>query len=206
MNRLCEFPPASIRIEVPIMLRGKIKANIVTFNGLIDNEEHFALRLGMNTTRDTLVRVHSECVTGDVFGSARCDCGAQLNEAVERIATEGGYLLYMRQEGRGIGLYSKLDAYLLQDGGLDTFEANRALSLPEDARDYASAAQMILALGLGPIRLLTNNMDKLRALLSLGVSVSEQVPTGVHCSPHNFNYLRAKAEKHGHTLKLPMLE
>lgn len=197
------LPQASIRSQVPIVLRHRLAATFITFDGLVDGKEHFALRLGAVPEREALLRIHSECITGDVFGSSRCDCGAQLNEALERIALEGGYLIYMRQEGRGIGLYSKLDAYLLQDGGLDTFEANRALSLPEDARSYEAAAQMIRALGLGAARLLTNNRRKRQALADLGIAIAAQVPTGVYHCPHNIDYLRTKVEKHGHTIRLP---
>jgi GTP cyclohydrolase II len=149
------------------------------------------------------VRPHSECLTGDVFGSQRCDCGPQLREAVERIGAGGGYLLYLRQEGRGIGLYAKLDAYALQDDGLDTYEANLALGRGEDERDYGAAAQMLAALGVGPIRLLSNNPDKARQLAALGVPVVERVPTAAHVSEANVRYLRAKVEHTGHTLALP---
>ena len=132
-------------------------ARAFTFDGLLDGREHLALGLGARAPRGRLqdgspplVRLHSECLTGDVLGSARCDCGPQLREAVERIAEEGGYLLYLRQEGRGIGLYAKLDAYVLQDAGLDTYEANRALGYDDDERDYAVAAQMLAAARRGP--------------------------------------------------------
>jgi GTP cyclohydrolase II len=124
-----------------------VTAEVVTFHGLADGAEHVALVLGdPGPAATALVRLHSECLTGDVFGSARCDCGPQLREAVERIAGTGGVLLYLRQEGRGIGLYNKLDAYALQNQGLDTYQANLALGLPEDARDYTAAAQMLAAL------------------------------------------------------------
>jgi GTP cyclohydrolase II len=199
---MSERPIAKIRSETPIMLRDRLPAVFITFSGLVDHKEHFAVRLGDPASSKVLLRVHSECITGDLFGSMRCDCGAQLTEAIGRLALEGGYLLYMRQEGRGIGLYKKLDAYLLQDGGLDTFEANRALRLPEDGRNYHAAAQMIQALNLRSVRLLTNNRDKTEALLSNGIDVCEEVPTGVHPSPQNWRYLQAK-EKHGHMLLLP---
>ena len=147
---------------------------------------------------------HSECLTGDVFGSARCDCGPQLREAVERIAEHGGFLLYLRQEGRGIGLYAKLDAYALQDPGLDTYAANRALGFGDDERDYTAAAQMLAALGVPRIDLLTNNPDKPSQLRDLGVEVAHVVPTAVHAAPDNLRYLRAKVTHTDHTIDLPL--
>ncbi|MFC4033722.1 GTP cyclohydrolase II [Streptomyces polygonati] len=202
------LPTAQVRTKVRVPLRfpdgWATTADVFTFTDLADGKEHLALGLGeYATARVPLVRPHSECLTGDVFGSERCDCGPQLREAVERIAEAGGYLLYLRQEGRGIGLYAKLDAYALQDRGLDTFEANRALGRGEDERDYAAAAQMLTALGVDRIRLLSNNPDKARQLVALGTTVVERVPTGVHVSPSNVHYLRAKVEHTGHTLALP---
>ena len=153
-------------------------ARVFTFEGLADAGEHVALQLGdlgahrRARTDAPLVRVHSECLTGDVFGSQRCDCGPQLLEAVERIADAGGFLLYLRQEGRGIGLYAKLDAYALQDTGLDTYQANVALGYPEDERDYTVAAQMLHALGVTRVALLSNNPDKAAQLSGLGVTVT----------------------------------
>jgi GTP cyclohydrolase II len=149
-----------------------------------------------------LVRVHSECLTGDVFGSARCDCGPQLDEALRRVAADGGVVLYLRQEGRGIGLYNKLDAYLLQDDGLDTFEANRRIGRGADERDYTVATEMLSALGITRIRLLTNNPDKVSQLAAHGVTVVEPVRTEVHLTPENLRYLRAKAGVAGHALRL----
>jgi GTP cyclohydrolase II len=140
-----------------------------------------------------------------VFGSQRCDCGPQLREAVERIARVGGFLLYLRQEGRGIGLYTKLDAYALQDAGLDTYEANIALGHAEDERDYTVAAQMLSALGVGRVALLSNNPDKAEQLGRLGVTLTERVPTGVHLSPANAGYLATKASHAAHTLDLPFV-
>jgi GTP cyclohydrolase II len=178
--------------------------DVFTFTGLADGKEHLALGIGdYESAAVPLVRPHSECLTGDVFGSQRCDCGPQLREALERIGDSGGYLLYLRQEGRGIGLYAKLDAYALQDDGLDTYEANRALGRGEDERDYTAATQMLNALGVGAIRLLSNNPDKARQLQRLGTDVVERVPTGVHISDANVRYLRAKVEHTGHTLALP---
>jgi GTP cyclohydrolase II len=179
-------------------------AEVFTFTGLADGKEHLALGLGdFRGQRVPLVRAHSECLTGDVFGSARCDCGPQLREAVERIAEAGGYLLYLRQEGRGIGLYEKLDAYALQDHGLDTYAANRALGHAADERDYTAAAQMLAALGTDEIDLLTNNPDKAAQLCALGIVIRHVAPTAVHASQHNLGYLRAKVTETAHTLDLP---
>ncbi|BCK58714.1 GTP cyclohydrolase II [Nocardia wallacei] len=195
----------SVRTRVRIPLRFgdgyATRAEAITFDGLDDGREHLALVLGA-PAQVPLVRLHSECLTGDVFGSARCDCGPQLRESVERIDAVGGVLLYLRQEGRDIGLYNKLDAYALQDAGLDTYQANTALGLPEDGRDYTAAAQMLTALGIGEIDLLTNNPEKPRQLRALGIRVRETVPTGVHATPDNVRYLRAKADHTGHTIRL----
>jgi GTP cyclohydrolase II len=150
------------------------------------------------------VRPHSECLTGDVFGSERCDCGPQLREAAERITDAGGFLLYLRQEGRGIGLYAKLDAYALQDAGLDTYEANVALGHGEDERDYTAAAQMLAAVGADRVRLLSNNPDKAAQLDVLGITVTEQVRTGVHLSEANARYLSTKRDHTAHLLDLPV--
>ncbi|MFG1809098.1 GTP cyclohydrolase II [Streptomyces sp. NPDC049040] len=201
-------PAAGIRTKVRVPLRfpdgWETTVDVFTFTGLADGKEHLALGIGdYENVAVPLVRPHSECLTGDVFGSQRCDCGPQLREALERIGEHGGYLLYLRQEGRGIGLYAKLDAYALQDDGLDTYEANRALGRGEDERDYTAAAQMLTALGVNGIRLLSNNPDKARQLAGLGIRVVEQVPTGVHVSDANVRYLRAKVERTGHTLALP---
>jgi GTP cyclohydrolase II len=171
---------------------------VVSFDGLADGREHVAVVLG-GPGDVPLVRLHSECLTGDVLGSQRCDCGPQLHEAVRMISHCGGYLLYLRQEGRGIGLYNKLDAYTLQDTGLDTYEANLALGFAPDQRDYGVAAQMLLALGVDTIALLTNNPDKVAQLERAGVRVESRVPTGVHRSPANHRYLDAKAWN-GHLL------
>jgi GTP cyclohydrolase II len=200
------LPSAEIRTSVEVPLRFTdgyaTRARVYSFHGLVDDRHHLALRLGAAASdRVPLVRLHSECLTGDVFGSERCDCGAQLREAVERITAHGGYLLYLRQEGRGIGLYDKLDAYALQDDGLDTYEANLALGHAEDERDYTVAAQMLRALGVQRISLLTNNPDKAAQLEALGIAVAESVRTQVHLSAANLAYLSAKARR-AHTLDL----
>jgi GTP cyclohydrolase II len=195
-----DLPDAAIRTQVPVRLQlpdgYATTALVSSFSGLVDGREHLALRLG-TPTPVPLVRPHSECLTGDVFGSQRCDCGPQLREAVERIAAAGGYLLYLRQEGRGIGLYDKLDAYALQDTGLDTYEANLALGHAADERDYTVAAQMLRALGVSTLALLTNNPDKEAQLEQLGVVVAARVSTAMHVSEANARYLSAKA-RNGH--------
>jgi 3,4-dihydroxy 2-butanone 4-phosphate synthase / GTP cyclohydrolase II len=148
-----------------------------------------------------LVRVHSECLTGDVFHSLRCDCGEQLESALSMIEREGrGVLLYLAQEGRGIGLLNKLRAYKLQEEGLDTVDANLKLGLPADLRDYGIGAQILSDLGLTSIRILTNNPKKIHGLQGYGLSVTAQVPIVHTPNPHNEDYLRAKADRMGHTL------
>jgi GTP cyclohydrolase II len=192
-------PPMALprtEVTVPLDLPDGITtdARVTTFHGLADGREHLAIRLGDPAPEEVpLVRLHSECLTGDVLGSRRCDCGPQLHEALERITAVGGYLLYLRQEGRGIGLYPKLDAYALQDGGLDTYEANVALGHSEDERDYTVAAQMLHALGVDRVALLTNNPDKAAQLEQLGIEVITIVPTGIYRNPANEAYLDAKA-------------
>jgi GTP cyclohydrolase II len=216
---MTQAPKAVVRTEVTVPMRFAdgyhTRARVFTFDGLVDGREHLALGLGdwqrslaraAVGGRAPLVRPHSECLTGDVFGSQRCDCGPQLREAVERITDTGGLLLYLRQEGRGIGLYPKLDAYALQDAGLDTYEANLALGHEEDERDYTAAAQMLLALGAGRIRLLSNNPDKAEQLTAYGVAVTERIPTGVHVSADNVRYLASKATHTAHTIDLPLAE
>jgi GTP cyclohydrolase II len=214
---LAELPVATVRTQVTVPLRlpdGYVTtASVFTFDGLVDGREHVAFGLGdWIGTLDRhaaggpapLVRPHSECLTGDVFGSQRCDCGPQLHEAVKRIAATGGVLLYLRQEGRGIGLYPKLDAYALQDAGLDTYEANLALGHGEDERDYTAAAQMLAALGVEHVALLSNNPDKVEQLDRLGVTVVERVPTGIYLGPANAAYLAAKATRAARTASLPV--
>lgn len=198
--------PTRIRncVHVPVSLDdGRlVQAAFISFNGLRDGREHFALRLGAAPPQAPRVRVHSECITGDVFGSTRCDCGPQLREALRQLHEHGGYLLYLRQEGRGIGLAAKLDAYRLQDGGLDTYAANRALGLHEDARDYRVAADMLKALQVECITLLSNNPDKRAQLQAAGIEVRAQLPTGVFQRPDNLRYLQAKVRHKRHTIDL----
>jgi GTP cyclohydrolase II len=195
----------SVRARVAVTLHrpDPVPVELVTFTGLSDDGEHVACVVPGPATDVTLVRIHSECLTGDVFASARCDCGPQLDEALRRMAAEGGgVLLYLRQEGRGIGLYNKLDTYLLQDAGLDTFEANQRIGRGADERDYAVAADMLIALGITRIKLLTNNPDKVRQLAAHGIDVEESVRTGVHLTAENIGYLQAKAGVGGHLLQL----
>ncbi len=175
----------------------------VGYRSLVDNKHHVALVKGeVNGARDVLVRVHSECLTGDVFHSLRCDCGEQLESAQAMIEREGcGVLLYLSQEGRGIGLLNKLRAYKLQeDEGLDTVDANLRLGLPVDLRDYGIGAQILVDLGLTSIRILTNNPKKIAGLAGYGLSVSDQIPIQHVSNPHNEAYLRAKRDRLGHTL------
>jgi GTP cyclohydrolase II len=168
--------------------------------GTPDRKEHVALTLGeIDDGSPVLVRVHSECLTGDVFGSSRCDCGEQLADSLRFLQEQGrGVLLYLRQEGRGIGLTNKISAYALQEQGLDTVEANLALGLPEDMRDYRVAAEMLLDLGVRRARLLTNNPAKIQGLERYGVEVVERVPLRILPNPSNLGYLRTKREKMGH--------
>jgi 3,4-dihydroxy 2-butanone 4-phosphate synthase/GTP cyclohydrolase II len=174
----------------------------VGYRSLVDDKHHVALVKGdVEGREDVLVRVHSECLTGDVFHSLRCDCGEQLESALAMIEREGGgVLLYLAQEGRGIGLLNKLRAYKLQEQGLDTVDANLKLGLPADLRDYGIGAQILNDLGLTSIRILTNNPKKILGLEGYGLSVTEQIPIEHLTNPHNEAYMRAKAERMGHML------
>jgi 3,4-dihydroxy 2-butanone 4-phosphate synthase / GTP cyclohydrolase II len=174
----------------------------VGYRSLIDEKHHVAMVKGeVAGAKDVLVRVHSECLTGDVFHSLRCDCGEQLEAALANIEREGrGVLLYLSQEGRGIGLLNKLRAYKLQEEGLDTVDANLKLGLPADLRDYGIGAQILVDLGLSSIRILTNNPKKIHGLEGYGLSVSDQVPIETVPNPHNEDYLRAKRDRLGHGL------
>jgi 3,4-dihydroxy 2-butanone 4-phosphate synthase/GTP cyclohydrolase II len=172
------------------------------YSSKVDGSEHLALVKGeVSGKKGVMVRVHSECLTGDVFGSRRCDCGPQLHAAMERIEREGsGVILYMRQEGRGIGLGAKIKAYKLQEQGLDTVEANLQLGFPMDLRDYGFGAQMLSDLGVKKIRLLTNNPKKVVGLQGHGLEIIEQLPIRVAPNPDNERYLKTKRDRMGHLL------
>lgn len=196
---------AEIKDIVPITITRPVpfKAEFISFSGLPEDDEHFAIRFPtppeVTCEAEPLVRIHSECMTGDVFGSGRCDCGAQLTTALVQCGSHGGCILYLRQEGRGIGLYNKFSAYLLQDTHLDTYTANLALHRGADERQYHSAVAMLEALGTPRIRLITNNPSKIDALEAGGIVV-ERVPTGRFETSGNRDYLDAKRNIAGHLL------
>ncbi|MEW4449302.1 GTP cyclohydrolase II [Qipengyuania sp. JC766] len=200
--------PANLRIvtRARLPIAAGEDGTIVAFRAPDDMREHVALILGRQTgDRVPLVRLHSECLTGDVFGSLKCDCGPQLDGALSAIAAEAsqggwGSVLYMRQEGRGIGLVNKLRAYRLQDQGFDTVDANTRLGLPDEARDFPTAARMLDLLGARTVRLLTNNPAKVAALESAGVRVEERVAHSLPDNRHNTRYLATKRDRHGHLL------
>jgi 3,4-dihydroxy 2-butanone 4-phosphate synthase/GTP cyclohydrolase II len=190
------------RMEVVKLPTAHGDFDLYLYQSMLDDQHHLALVKGDVSGRpNVLVRVHSECLTGDVFGSCRCDCGPQLHQAMKQVAREGrGVILYMRQEGRGIGLASKIQAYKLQEGGMDTVEANLKLGFKMDLREYGLGAQILVDLGLKTIRLLTNNPKKIVGLEGYGLEVVKQVPIRVQANPHNERYLTTKREKLGHLI------
>lgn len=192
---------AVVTTRVPLQQHGDFQMTL--FTNQLDNAEHFTLVKSPSVANAVpLVRIHSECITGDVFGSCRCDCGLQLEQSLARIAAEGGILIYLRQEGRGIGLANKLKAYALQENGYDTVEANVHLGLPVDNRNYAVAMQILKYLGVKTLRLLTNNPEKVNALTNYGLTVAERIPVLVEPNQENRLYLKTKQEKLGHILSL----
>ena len=194
-------PAVEIMARARLPLDGMPPTQIVAFRASDDGQEHVALVIGAFGGKPPLVRLHSECLTGDVFGSQKCDCGPQLKEALHIIGNAGGgVLLYLRQEGRGIGLANKIRAYSLQDRGLDTVDANQRLGFADDARDYGHAAAMLRALGIDEIRLLTNNPSKVAGLEAAGIRVAQRVPHHMPTNPHNADYLATKRKKSGHLL------
>jgi GTP cyclohydrolase II len=202
---LADLSGEALRPEVALVSRARLPLDdlpdtqIFAFRGSDDGQDHVALLVGAFGGKPPLVRLHSECLTGDVFGSLKCDCGPQLKEALRLIGSEGGgVLLYLRQEGRGIGLANKLRAYALQDRGLDTVDANLRLGFDDDERDYAHAAAILRALGIDEVRLLTNNPNKVAALEAEGISVAERVAHHMPSNPHNADYLAVKRAKSGH--------
>jgi len=199
-----ETPAGALRSIAEAKLPTEFAEFRIKVYGADDGKEHVVITLGDLSGEPPLVRVHSECLTGDALFSLRCDCGFQLHAALSKIAAEGrGVVLYLRQEGRGIGLGNKIRAYALQDKGADTVEANHQLGFPADAREYGLAIELLRELGLERIRLMTNNPRKLDALSSDGIEITERVPVESGRNPHNEAYLRAKAAKLGHLLNLP---
>ena len=186
--------------SLPTKYGGEFK--IIVYENDVDDMQHVALIKGDITPEDeVLVRVHSECLTGDVFGSERCDCGDQLHQAMKMVANAGkGVIVYMHQEGRGIGLVNKIKAYELQEQGQDTVEANIALGFKEDLRDYGIGAQILADIGVGKMRLLTNNPKKIVGLEGYGLTITERVPIEIRPNENNIQYLRTKRRKMGHIL------
>jgi GTP cyclohydrolase II len=194
-------PSVEIVARASLPLDDMPPTQIVAFRASDDGQEHVALVIGAFGGEPPLVRLHSECLTGDVFGSLKCDCGPQLREALRIIAAAGGgVLLYLRQEGRGIGLANKLRAYSLQDRGLDTVDANRRLGFADDERDYGHAAAMLRDLGIDRVRLLTNNPSKVAGLEAAGIAVVERAAHRMAVNPHNADYLAVKRDRSGHLL------
>jgi len=192
-------PDVDLVARARLPLEGLPDTQIVAFRSSDDGQDHVALQIGAFGGRPPLVRLHSECLTGDVFGSLKCDCGPQLKEALRLIGEAGGgLLLYLRQEGRGIGLANKLRAYALQDRGLDTVDANLRLGFEDDERDYAHAAAILRKLGVDEVRLLTNNPRKVAGLEAQGIAVAERVAHRMSANPHNADYLAVKRSKSGH--------
>ncbi|MFT6984425.1 MAG: GTP cyclohydrolase II [Psychromonas sp.] len=193
------------KISLKIGANSQIEAQIASFNHLASDKEHIAIIFGKadEWSISPIVRIHSECLTGDVFHSSRCDCGEQLNEAIELMEKEGGIIIYLRQEGRGIGLYNKIDAYKLQSEGMDTYQANNQLGFEDDLRDFTEAGQMLKALNIEKLQLLTNNPLKVKALQDYGITVDKVISTSTFIKDDNESYLRSKAKNGGHDIHFP---
>jgi len=206
LNLYLRYVVAEVRARVQLKVgkNSDVLAQLVSFTGLKDQLEHVALIFNdADKNQETpLVRMHSECLTGDVFHSSRCDCGEQLNESIEKMHQQGGILLYLRQEGRGIGLYNKIDAYVLQSQGMNTYEANNHLGFEDDLRDFSDAVLMLKALGISQVQLLTNNPRKINALKDAGIVVSNVVGTHAHVKEGNKAYLETKVKHGSHRLDL----
>ena len=199
------------RVQLNVGKNSDIPAEIVSFSGLNDGQEHVALVFNQaDTEQDVpLIRMHSECLTGDVFHSSRCDCGEQLNECIEMMHQQGGILLYLRQEGRGIGLYNKIDAYVLQSQGMNTYEANNHLGFADDLRDFSDAVLMLEALNQKHVKLMTNNTNKLKALRDAGIEVDSVVGTHAHIKAGvvgNRAYLETKIKHGSHMLDIKKIK
>ncbi|MDG3088221.1 GTP cyclohydrolase II [Vibrio hannami] len=192
------------RVDLKVGLKSNIDAEILSFTDLQSDKEHVALifKAADKSDQIPLVRMHSECLTGDVFHSSRCDCGEQLEETINKMGEQGGIILYLRQEGRGIGLYNKIDAYRLQSEGMNTYEANNHLGFGDDLRDFTDASLMLKALGLDKIRLITNNPKKIKDLTDLGIEIEEVVNTSAHVKHGNESYLKAKVSHGKHKLDI----
>ncbi|GMM88568.1 GTP cyclohydrolase II [Vibrio fortis] len=192
------------RVDFKVGASSNIDAELLSFHGLKTDKEHVAVifKTADKTQDVPLVRMHSECLTGDVFHSSRCDCGEQLDETIRRMGESGGIILYLRQEGRGIGLYNKIDAYRLQSEGMNTYEANNHLGFGDDLRDFTEAAEMLRALDVTKIRLVTNNPKKIKELKSYGIEIEEVVNTAAHIKSGNESYLKAKVSHGKHNLTI----
>jgi GTP cyclohydrolase II len=192
------------KIALKIGSKSQIQVEIASFSHLTSEKEHIAIIFKKADEKQTspLVRIHSECLTGDVFHSSRCDCGEQLDEAINIMEEEGGVILYLRQEGRGIGLYNKIEAYKLQSQGLNTYQANNQLGFEDDQRGYYEAGQMLAALNIHTLKLFTNNPLKVESLREYGINIEKVIRTSTHIKEDNADYLKAKAVNADHNLNL----
>ncbi|WP_249348565.1 GTP cyclohydrolase II [Pseudoalteromonas citrea] len=205
LEKLKSSEVVSVRNSTLVPLGDYAKpSEMFSFYGLEDGKEHIVIALGdWENVEVPLVRLHSECLTGDVFNSRKCDCGEQLEQSINEIYEHGGFVVYLRQEGRGIGLYNKIDAYRLQQQGIDTFTANTHLGFEDDQRSFKVAADMLTAIGVKKVILLSNNPDKKAQLEANGMSVEKMQNTGVFHNEHNYNYLLAKVKNSNHKINLP---